>query len=799
MNLTEPGVGRRTKGTDCKTRRESLERQTFPKLERLLLDRIPQQAILLTPEGAVVDANRSALTALNIEREQATGRRLDHLFQDLLHGNSLDNASDAKNAMAVRNLKEALGRAAAGETAHCAIRMRSPHAGGELLTIELVIRPVRGDEDDVAFLLVEGLDAGPDAQVQIAGHPEHRLQASERECRRLQDLIAQSPAGIGCVTGPDHYWTYVNDAYVRLSGRSSAADFLGKTVRESMPEMEPQGFPERLDQVYATGEAFVGRELKARVNRSASGQPDEGYFDFEYRPMRDCHGNVEGIFIFAVEVTAKVMARKLAEESSERLRLAQAAAQIGSWEWDPIQGRSQLSPELHRILGTSPDDPERVEKWFSYLDPAERENVKLLMDEGYRQGRMDFEYTYIHPQAGERRLFCQGLRRPGESRMFGIVQDITVRKAAERDAQRLAAIVESSGDAIVSKDLKGIVTSWNSGAERIFGYTAAEMIGQPITRIIPPELHSEETKILSTVARGDRIQHFETVRVKKNGELVEISLTVSPVRNENGTIIGAAKIARDITQRKKVEQALRTTERLASVGRLAATVAHEINNPLEAVTNLIYLARHTESREQAGTYLGMVEEELERISHLTKQTLGFYRETKGATVVHIGELVNSLLTIFAPRMRNRDIRLLTEIEDVEINAIPGEIRQVVANLVSNSIDSLDTGGIIHVRVSSATQWRGPRRPGVRLTVADTGSGIPRSIRKQLFEPFFTTKKDVGTGLGLWICKSIVENHRGAIHVHSSSTPGSSGTVFSVFLPLSAEEGILPTELRQKAV
>ena len=514
--------------------------------------------------------------------------------------------------------------------------------------------------------------------------------------------------------------------------------------------------------------------------------------------MRDCNGNIEGIFIYAIEVTDKVMARKLVEENAERLRLAQAAGQIGSWEWDPIRGENLLSPELHRIFGTSPDDPERVEKWFSSIHPADRQRVELLMYEGHRVGRMEFEYSYLHPKTGRRWLFCKGLRRPAETRMFGIVQDITVRKSAEQDAQRLAAIVESSDDAIVSKDLKGVVTSWNSGAERIFGYTAAEMIGQPITRIIPAELYSEEIRILSTIARGNRIQHFETIRLKKSGELVEVSLTVSPVRDESGAIIGAAKIARDITQHKKVEQALRTTERLASVGRLAATVAHEINNPLEAVTNLIYLARHTECRDQVCTYLGMVEEELERISHLTKQTLGFYRETKGATMVRIGELVNSLLVIFAPRMRNRDIRLSTEIEDLEIRAIPGEIRQVVANLISNSIDALDAGGSIQVRVSSATQWRGATRPGVRLTVADTGSGIPSSIRNQLFEPFFTTKKDVGTGLGLWICKSIVENHRGAIHVHSSSTPGRSGTVFSVFLPQSAEEAIRPTELLQKA-
>ena len=397
----------------------------------------------------------------------------------------------------------------------------------------------------------------------------------------------------------------------------------------------------------------------------------------------------------------------------------------------------------------------------------------------------------------EGRGVSDAVARTAETRMIGIVQDTGVHKAAEQDARRLAAIVESSEDAIVGKDLKGIVTSWNQGAERIFGYKATEMIGQPITKIIPPELYKDESRILATIARGERIEQFETVRLTKSGETVAISLTVSPVRDESGTIIGAAKIARDITQRKKVEQALRTTERLASVGRLAATVAHEINNPLEAVINLIYLARNAEGRDQTLSYLDMAEEELERISQLTKQTLGFYRETKGATGVRVGALVDSLLSIFAPRMRSRSIKLTTSIvDDVEICAIPGEIRQVVANLLSNSIDALDAGGEIRMRVLPATRWNGTNRRGVRLTVADNGGGIPADIRSQLFEPFFTTKKDVGTGLGLWICKSIVENHQGSIQVRSSTARGKSGTVFSVFLPVAAQEAIAPTPLMQ---
>jgi signal transduction histidine kinase len=313
------------------------------------------------------------------------------------------------------------------------------------------------------------------------------------------------------------------------------------------------------------------------------------------------------------------------------------------------------------------------------------------------------------------------------------------------------------------------------------------MIGRPITTIIPPELRDDETRILATIARGERVEHFETVRIKKNGETLEVSLTISPVMDEAGRIVGAAKIARDITQRKRTEQALLVTERLAAVGRLAATVAHEINNPLEAITNLIYLAKMASPPGEVRGFLSAAEEQMVCVSHLTRQTLGFYRETSGACSVRPSEIVSDLLSIFASRARNKGIQLRHRMRsDAAIEAVPGEVRQVVANLISNAIDAIQRSGRIEIRVSAVRDGKSKPVRGVRIMVADTGVGIPAAARNHVFEPFFTTKRNVGTGLGLWVCKSIIDNHRGTIRIRSTTTPGRSGTAISVFFPLNSQ-------------
>lgn len=366
-----------------------------------------------------------------------------------------------------------------------------------------------------------------------------------------------------------------------------------------------------------------------------------------------------------------------------------------------------------------------------------------------------------------------------------IVREITQKRKLEEDALRLAAIVESSDDAIASKDLNGIVTTWNHSAEKLFGYKAEEIIGKPITLIIPPELQQDENVILDKIRRGEKIEHFETIRVHKNGQRIDVSLTISPMKDDYGKVIGAAKIVRDITEKKKIDRALRVTEKLAAAGRLAATIAHEINNPLEAVTNLVYLAKvDAHNTERVTKYLEMAGRELDRVAHISRQTLGFYRDTSSPSRLSVTDILNDLLSFYERRFESRKISMVKEYDgSIEITALVGELRQAFSNLIGNAIDAMPGGGTLVIRARQTHAWNQAHPPGIRITMLDTGSGIEQQHRKNLFQPFFTTKEDVGTGLGLWITRSIIEKHGGTIRVKSRTGPTDHGTAFSIFLPL----------------
>ena len=378
------------------------------------------------------------------------------------------------------------------------------------------------------------------------------------------------------------------------------------------------------------------------------------------------------------------------------------------------------------------------------------------------------------------------------SHFVAVKEDISERKQAEKVRATLAAIVDSSGDAIISKSLDGIILSWNQSAERLFGYSEKEAIGQSIALIIPPDRIEEEVAFLARLRSGEPIHQYETLRVDKSGRSIDVSLTISPIRNESGEVIAISKSVRDITERIQAERALRNNERLATTGRLAASIAHEIHNPLDAVGNLLYLAAHSTQEETTRGFISQAAVELQRVTQITQQMLSFQREASKPIVVNIGEILNNVVALYERKIELAGIKLKKQVHSsTGVLALPGELRQAFANLLGNAIEAVGKqNGTIVLRVSQGRNWQSGQI-GLRVVVADNGPGIPASVRERIFEPFFTTKGESGTGLGLWITSDIVRKNKGTIRLRTNTKEGNSGTHFSVFFPFEMELKLPP--------
>jgi len=337
-----------------------------------------------------------------------------------------------------------------------------------------------------------------------------------------------------------------------------------------------------------------------------------------------------------------------------------------------------------------------------------------------------------------------------------------------------------------------MVTFVNPIAERLLGVEFAAVRGKPVDevfRIFGEYTHKRaENPVARVLALGEvtgLANH--TVLERSDGALIPIEDSASPIRDDSGEIVGVVLVFRDASGPRKTQDLMRRTEKLAAAARLAATMAHEINNPLEAVGNLVFLARAVPSlpQEVAG-YLEMAEQELARVSLIARQTLGFYRETSEAGPVDVGELVRSVLAMHDNKLRAKEIVLQTRLERCpEATVLGGEIRQVIANLISNAADAVGPGGKIRVTLAHCAE-----PAGVQIVVEDDGPGIAVRDRGRLFEPFFTTKKNVGTGLGLWVSREIMTRHGGTLDFEERNGPEGMRTAFIATLPLN---GLLASE------
>jgi len=373
-----------------------------------------------------------------------------------------------------------------------------------------------------------------------------------------------------------------------------------------------------------------------------------------------------------------------------------------------------------------------------------------------------------------------------------LLKEITERKQAEdalrTSEERWETTLRSIGDAVVATDADGRVVFMNEVAEKLTGWPLSESQGKDLKEIF--NIVNEVTRIkpenpIAKVIRTGQVLGLsnQTALISRSGREFPIEDSGAPIRDKEGRIIGVVMVFHDTSEKRIAEKAVRDSERLATTGRLASSLAHEIHNPLDTIGNLLYIINQSPDMPPSlRQHVAMASEELTRVTQMTQNMLAFQREAKTPVPIRIDEVLHSVTALYKRKIESAAIQVeeLVEFEG-EFIGLPGEMRQIFANLIGNAIEAIGKEGKIRLHAYAGRDWR-QGRYGLRVTVADNGPGIPSQIRGNIFDPFFTTKGESGTGLGLWITSGIVENNNGILRLRTVTRAGRSGTCFSVFFP-----------------
>jgi PAS domain S-box-containing protein len=404
----------------------------------------------------------------------------------------------------------------------------------------------------------------------------------------------------------------------------------------------------------------------------------------------------------------------------------------------------------------------------------------------YNHDAVDYVTEPVHPEAlrAKAKTFIDLYRK---TRTIDKLNSDFDRRVDERTDELLkseaqlkmrARLLDIATEAIIVRDLNGLITFWNSGAEKTYGWNREEALGRKIHQLLQTTFTVPLDQI-EKLLREEGSWHGRLAQSRKNGQ--RIILDCRKTMNEEYDAV--LEVNRDITTEIKAEEVLRASEKLAAMGRVAGIIAHEINNPLAAITNIFYLLRnHPLLADEPRSLVERAERELERVSHITRQTLSFYRESKRPILVFLPEILDDVLELQNRLLRENKITLRRKYHSAApVTGYPAELRQVFLNLVGNAIQAMPNGGVLGVFVRETTDWTRNLR-GTLVSIIDTGVGIQPEDAQQLFQPFFSTKSTKGTGLGLWISKGIVQKYEGRITYRTVRSKTGNVTCFRIFLP-----------------
>jgi PAS domain S-box-containing protein len=403
--------------------------------------------------------------------------------------------------------------------------------------------------------------------------------------------------------------------------------------------------------------------------------------------------------------------------------------------------------------------------------------------QGYRQGAVDYITVPVIPELLRAKvsIFAELHRK---RRQLEVLNRQLEQRVAERteELKERADLLDLATEAIMVRDMAGIVQFWNTGAEELYGWRRDEVLGRDIHALLGTRRASMNGNSASALFDEGRWEG-NLIQATRDGREIIVASRQAIKSNGDGGPAAILEINRDITSTLQTEEALRKAERLAAMGRVAGIIAHEINNPLEAIINAFYLLRdHPSLDGEAKAYARMGEEELHRVAHIVRQTLGFYRESQQPMPVSIPEILNNVLELQSRHLHVNCISIEKAYQSEGlVFGFPMELKQVFLNLIGNAVQAMPEGGRLRLRVRDHTDPRTQNR-GVAVSVTDTGSGIRPEHAKHLFEPFFSTKSTKGTGLGLWISRGIVQKYEGTIRFRSLRSSQGSATCFHVFLP-----------------